>query len=630
MKQISNLYLLIVCAYLIFWVSIDNNLHGNPKPKPSDGVQKINNPISVSYLVNNLSKTTPRLILTPEIVKDLRSRIGNDPLICNYYKAVKLNSEKILTLPLLERNITGRRLLLVSREMLYRINILGIIYLMENDPAILERINQEVIAVCNFSDWNPSHYLDVAEMAMAVAFAVDWLGNYLQASTVDLALNALIEKGINPSYEDRIWWIRGASNWNQVCNAGMIAASIAIAEKDPDLAARTISRSLDGIPYALDVYRPNGVYPEGPMYWDYGTKFTILTSSMLTSSFGTDFGITNYPAFMETANFRMLTLAPSGLFWNFADCRDSPGRNGSIVLAWFAARTGNALFLEREKFMIPPESWERLNRTAAAGLVWLSQFEETQQTKLPLAWLGDGSNPIVVFRNGENDRHKYYFGGKGGRATLHHGHMDAGSFIFELDSVRWSVELGIQDYHLIERTGFNLFNMSQNAERWKLLSTNNFGHSTLSVNDQLFVIDAYVPVIDFRDGDKPEFTINMTDLYGENIKSAKRRFFKEDERSINIEDVVEYNDNTINLTWQMITTADVEIADRGAVLWQDGKMLRLELLSHPGLSVSVVPLDPPPFYLDKRISGLKRIEIRIPGWISETGTETIRVRLNGN
>ena len=49
---------------------------------------------------------------------------------------------------------------------------------------------------------------------------------------------------------------------NQVCNGGMIAASIAIADKDPQLAAKTISRSLDGMPYALQEYFPDGVYPE--------------------------------------------------------------------------------------------------------------------------------------------------------------------------------------------------------------------------------------------------------------------------------------------------------------------------------------------------------------------------------
>ena len=66
----------------------------------------------------------------------------------------------------------------------------------------------------------------------------------------------------------------------------MIAAAIAIAEKDPVLAAKTISRSLEGIPAALKQYAPAGVYPEGATYWGYGTSFSVVTSSMLESAFG--------------------------------------------------------------------------------------------------------------------------------------------------------------------------------------------------------------------------------------------------------------------------------------------------------------------------------------------------------
>ena len=79
-------------------------------------------------------------------------------------------------------------------------NILSMVYRIEKDPVILKRIDDEVKAVCNFSDWNPSHYLDVAEMSLAVAIAIDWVGDALPKATVGLAITSLIEKGIKPSY----------------------------------------------------------------------------------------------------------------------------------------------------------------------------------------------------------------------------------------------------------------------------------------------------------------------------------------------------------------------------------------------------------------------------------------------
>jgi hypothetical protein len=259
------------------------------------------------------------------------------------YEAVKLNANSVFEKPLLERAMVGRRLLGTSREMLWRINMLAMVYRMEKDPKILARINDEVVAVCNFSDWNPSHYLDVAEMSMAVALALDWTAGALPKTTRDLAINALIEKGIKPSWPESgnsPGWAYGTNNWNQVCNGGMIAASIAIAEKDPELAAKTIHRALEGLPHSLVEYGPDGVYPEGSTYWGYGTSFSVITIAMLESAFGTDFGMGDYPAFQESAVFRVLANAPSGWYYNFADCGDKRGPEGDVTLAWFAKKTG--------------------------------------------------------------------------------------------------------------------------------------------------------------------------------------------------------------------------------------------------------------------------------------------------
>jgi hypothetical protein len=591
---------------------------------------KLENPVTATWVKAHLQKSSPRLVLTSEVEKILKKKIKTDPVIKNYYEAIKVNASQILKQDFLTRKLEGRRLLGVSREMLYRMNILGIVYRMEKNPTILKRINDEVTAVCHFSDWNPSHFLDVAEMSLAVAIAYDWTGKEWPAVTRELALESLIEKGIRPSYSEKgMGWIKGTNNWNQVCNGGMIAAAIVIAGKDPDLAARTISRSLDGMPYALQEYAPDGVYPDGSTYWGYGTSFSVITSSMLTSAFGTDFGLAAYPAFLKSAEFRLQSIAPSGWFFNFADCGDKESEDGDITLAWFAVQTGNPLFYDKEKFLKSPESMGKLSRLAGAGLVWMAAFQPGKNDPLPLVWKGEGANPIVVFRGGEGDPRQFYFGGKGGKATTSHGNMDAGSFVFELDGVRWSVDPGNQSYNEIEQAGFDLWGRCQECQRWLLLTKNNFGHSTLTVNNALFKAEAFAPLKDFKGGTTPEATFDMTALYGENLQNASRRFVKENDYTLLIEDRFTITKSTQSLTWQMITTADVEITKGGAVLRQNKKELKLENLTHPELSVSVISLDPPPFYLDRRIPGLKRIEIRLPAYQVKTGEGTFSVRLTG-
>jgi len=595
----------------------------------ANDAQKLQNPVTQQYIRTKLRTSTPRLILTPAIERTLKSKLKTDPVVKNYYAAMKISAGEILPRPVLTRHVIGRRLLSTSREMLSRMTILSMVYRIDREPAVLKKINNELIAVCNFTDWNPSHFLDVAEMSMAVAIAVDWVGRWLPKATTELAKKSLIEKGINPSFEKGNYgWVNGTNNWNQVCNGGMIAAAIAIAEKDPELAARTISRSLDGMPNALKQYAPDGVYPEGATYWSYGTSFSVTTSSILRSAFGTDFGLAEYPSFVESANFRLLNVAPSGWYFNFADCGDRTGSEGDITLAWFAMETGNPLYLEKDKFLKPVEGSPRLSRLAGPGLVWLSQFREKAGSSLPTEWFGDGSNPLIIFRGGEKDPKGYYFGGKGGQGTLSHGNLDAGSFVFELNGVRWIIDPGNQDYNTLEQAGFNLWSSCQECERWTLLTKGNHGHSTLTVDDARFIVNARAPVVDFKTGPVPEATVDMTPVFKGHLKSAKRKFIKDTDHSIIIEDQIVLEDSTKNLTWAIMTTAEVIPTADGALLKQDGKELILKINSPEGVKISTIIMDPPPLKLDRKIPGLKRVEIRMPAYIFSDGKGIISVRLS--
>jgi len=628
----KNYYLFILlCLVLIVPISAIGKYDNPPTQDKEEGIPKLQNPMSVQYLKKNLRRSQPRLVLNSKIERNLKKKLKSDPVIQNMYKAIQLNAAEIQKQPLLERKMIGRRLLSVSREMLYRINMLGMVYVVDKDPKILQRINEEVLAVCNFSDWNPSHYLDVAEMSMAVAIALDWTAGQLPKSTIELAKTALIEKGIKPGWPEkgRPHWAYGTNNWNQVCNGGMIAAAIAIAEKDPELAAKTISRALEGMAHALVEYGPDGVYPEGSTYWGYGTSFTVITAAMFESAFGTDFGIAAYPAFMESAKFRILCNAPSGWYYNYADCGDKRSKNGDITLGWFAAKTGNKIYFERDLFLRSPEKMGKLSRNAGAGLVWLSQFEETNRDLMPTAWKGEGANPIVIFTGGEEDPNQYYFGGKGGRGTVNHGNMDAGSFVFELNGVRWVIDPGNQPYHALEKTGFNLWGRCQDCQRWTLLTKNNYGHSTLTVNNKLHVVDGFASLVEFKSGDKPEATFDMAPIFKGQLADARRSFVKDSPKSITIRDIIKTNDSTMMVAWQLMTQADVEIVKGGAILKQDGKQLKLDILSHPEITVSIISLYPSPLALDRQIENLKRIELRIPAYLFEGGVGKIVVRLSG-
>lgn len=598
---------------------------------------RLQNPVSTNWLKKNLQKQTPRLVLNAETEKNLRAKLKTDVLVQNIYKTIKFNAENVLkkdliTLDIPDNPTSQQNQLGISRDFLFRINMLAMVYRIEKDKRMLSRLNDELIAACNFPSWNPKHFLDVGEMSLAIALAIDWTASDLPKSTVALAKKSLIEKGIQPSWPadgSTPSWVNNTNNWNQVCNAGMIAASIAVAELNPELAAKTIKRSIDGMNHALREYGPDGAYPEGPIYWGYGTQFSVVTAAMFESAFGTDFGLSKFPGFLESAVYAMLTISPSNKLYSYADCNEEAEAYGTFTLSWFAAKTGNKTFLDKKYFLTSPEEIKNFSRLAGAGLVWTAQFTEKGSTPLPTAWKGEGANPVVIFTGGQNNTNGYYMGAKGGCGIVNHGNMDGGSFIFELNGVRWSIDPGNQSYGLLERAGFNLWASCQDCDRWKLLTKNNFGHSTLSVNNQLHVVNGKAVIVDFKGGEQPSVTIDLTPAFAGLLKSARRTFVKESPASLLIEDHVEITGNTNWITWQMLTQADVEIVKGGAVLRQDNQVLKLENLSHPEITVSLISLDPPPLYFDKTIQNLKRVEIRIPAWTVKNGKCELKVRLTG-
>lgn len=602
------------------------SIQGNTQEK---GVYALENPVTASWLKTHLSKQSPKLILTPEIEKQLKQRLKADPLVQNFHLYLQKEAAEIMAKPLLKRELEGFRLLAVSRAMVERMGVLCMVYRLDKGPKLLKRIDDEVKNVCAFQDWNPQHFLDIAEMSFAVALAVDWVGEFLPKSTVALAKKSLLEKGIKPSFNEageRMFWINGTNNWNSVCHGGMVAASLVVADIDPELAAKTISRALDKLPNSLQEYAPDGIYPEGPTYWGYGTSYALVAANALTTALGSDFGISKSPGFMESARFRLFATAPSGNLFNFADSGDKNEGDGAVISCWFAAKTGDALYFEKPFFENPTNA----GRFAGPGLVWLSQYKELKKSELPLSWHGLGANPMAVFRGEKRDSGQFYLAVKGGKANLSHGNMDAGTFVFELNGVRWVVDPGNQNYYLLNKIGFKLSDHSQNGERWTLLTKKNQGHSTITVNDARFLVNSTATIIDFKEGATPEVTIDMSSLYGANLNSLKRRFVKESSQTVLVEDHFETNDSTQCITWGLMTQADVVTTPLGATLLQEGKKLNINILEPAGIKFTVISLDPPPMQIDKTIAGLKRLELRVPAWTDKDRKGIIKVRLSAN
>jgi hypothetical protein len=254
-------------------------------------------------------------------------------------------------------------------------------------------------------------------------------------------------------------------------------------------------------------------------------------------------------------------------------------------------------------------------------------MDKPAQFSWPDTWWGGGLEPVAVLRDRKNDPDAFFLAAKGGMAGDNHGNMDAGSFIFELDGIRWSEDPGNQDYNSLEQImGEGLWEMDQDSERWTLLTKSNFGHSTLTVNGKPHLVDGRAPLVcsDVR-ASGGFYTFDLSPLFGDQIESAFRTFSREG-RSLIICDELVPSGLTESVTWQMITRASVEVKADRIVLRQEGKELNLFLKSDLPFKAGVIDLSPPPLTYDKDIPGLKRIEFSF-GREALAGPCTILVEL---
>ena len=518
---------------------------------------------------------------------------------------------------------TGRRLLGISREAIRRLTTLSLIFRFEKEDKYLKKLETELAAVCRFKDWNPSHFLDVAEMAAGVALAVDWAGEWLTPEVKKMARLALVEKALKPGIaaSGSNSWVNAHHNWNLVCHGGLSLAALAVYEDEPEIASMILHRAVEKIPLALEPYGPGGIYPEGPSYWFYATTYLTAAVSAYELALGTDFGFTNAPGVIESADFSQLTAGPSGDFYNYFDA----GLEGFQSLAhfgllsWFAYRTGSGLDMGTYLSLLEQELKNPItvHSTRYYSLFFLNMaLLDHHQIALydyPEIWTCRGAEPLCIFRDRENSKDSFFLAAKGGRAADNHGNMDAGSFIFELNGVRWSLDAGNQGYHELEEIiGGELWNSRQNSGRWNLLTKNNFGHSTLTINHEMHLVEARAMLIrEDRRSDTPEVTFDLTPLYGKNLERAFRTFSRPQGNTLRIRDDFVFSSQTESITWQMMTQAEIKIKKDHLILKQDGKELILQPETGGSLELKIVSMSPPPLPYDKNIQDLKRIEIRL-------------------
>lgn len=539
-------------------------------------------------VLNTLKEQHPRLISTDRVEK-IKQLIQEDELakeiwISNLEFAEELMDKE----PVIYEKPDGRRLLFVSREALERIRSLALCYLILDEKKYAKRAWQELKAVTSFSDWNPSHFLDCAEMTHAVAIGYDWLYDAWNARQRKILEDAILQKGLKPAlkaYSRKEGWHTGNINWNQVCNGGISIGALAIAEHIPDVASEILSTAIESVQLPMKDYEPDGGGYEGPSYWNYGSRYNVLFLDALDNSLGTDFGLSSMEGFRRSGDFQIHLSGTNLLCFNFSDS-------------------------DLEAMSTAQHFWmgKKCDRPHYSGFRYMALQNGVEGNILDLLWFDDRFKDfdlnsmsldkhfrvaeIITMRDSWDNGKGFVVAMKGGSSTRVHSHMDLGSFILEYDGVRWFTDFG-KDNQTYQRH-------INKAGRWDFYRTRAEGHNTLVVNpefrgSQKRTEDGIAEFIKFKSGKESAIAVLDVSKSYYNDVSFKRTFTLNRGVEFRIADEIKCKEPS-ELFLFYHTEAEIELTqnNRQAILKQDGKSIVVNLVKPLDAQFEVLSAEPLP------------------------------------
>jgi hypothetical protein len=565
-------------------------------------------------MLATLKSGHPRIIINENTVDNVQKILNTDPHAPKWYEHLKNETDAILTEAPSHYEIPdGRRLLSVSRRVKERVRALMFIHLMEGGDQYVDRTWAEIEAACNFQDWNPSHFLDTAEMTYAVAMSLDWLNDQWSDAQKETMQNAIIEKGLKPGldvYNGNVGhrWDLNQNNWNQVCNSGLSIGALVIADQDPDLAKTILHHAIQSIPLPMKHYAPDGAGTEGVTYWDYGSRYNLLYLSSLETALGTDFGLSKIPGFKESGQYQMYISGATRQSYNFSDC--GLRRMGTPMHFWMG-----------KKYKKPEYSWFRYSELAGghqdAKVLDFLWFDEKGKDFDPKTLKLDKhfrEANVASMRSSWTDPNALSVGIQGGNnANLGmHRHVDLGSFILEALGERWIIDSG-NDSETYQRH-------RNKREKWEFYRIRAEGHNVPLFNPNENAgqkLDATAPIISFRSSkENATAVVDLSDAYSETSHRVIRTFEMQERQRVVVTDEIENNDHT-DFWWFLHTHADIEIdfTFRKAILTQNGKKLQIKIEDGPSLAefdvMDAEPLSTSPKPDQADNSNIKKLVVHI-------------------
>ncbi|PWN87670.1 hypothetical protein FA10DRAFT_268997 [Acaromyces ingoldii] len=584
------------------------DLYGNPSFKnnavtaaPAASGKQIGNCAADTFSgsTSNL-RDHPRIMTTQGQWDCLADKIANDAYLTVWNATIFDNATAFYKLDptayAIDGGLSGSGILDPAREVQLRMKTFGYAYRMTKDTKWRDRAWTELQTAAGNNTqvvwggqpnqrtdriWNPTHFLDTAELTAAFAIGYDWFYDAWTDDQRSKIRASIITQGLVPGMnaysssddgKDYQWWQQTNGNWNCVCNSGLLLGALAIATEDTTGFAQNIITNV--IPNmkgnCMQGVYDDGTWSETANYWYFGTNAAARAVSALTTATGSDQGLmaanTN---FAKTALFHMYISGNAGMFFygDHGPNKYSTNANGMFLWSSLAKEPTYALFQRDRADAADPLSMFWYD-TTNKGAFW---------NGLPLDnFFNNTLGSWASMRSSWTDFTGTYVAIKSSNATGHqtHGDLDAGDFVIDALGTRWAGEFGSANYLSTDYFASE----ANNALRWQYYRKGTQGQNTLVINNANQNADCH-PINNFETtspkqsadinyapgtNDVAYFTTDMSDAYNLSSGTVQRGIrFLNGRRQVLVQDEIGANSGINTIEWRVHTNATVTVSADG-------------------------------------------------------------------
>ena len=582
-----------------------------------------------SDYLENADGSHPRVLVpSQDVFGNLKSKLERDDTLQEWFQKLMAQADNTIRNAHIEYDIFNQNSQIqILRKFRTRAELLGMAYHLTGDEKYAAYLFGETqMAATVSNDWRKTGYLNAGTLMMGLGIAYDWLYDYMDEAQRAALRKEIITRHIMPGLEahrgtlvapDSSWtsvmsttgWVTWNSNWNIICNSGMMVMASAMMEDEPELCKEIMDYGLKSLRYYTPAFYPDGAALESLGYLTVILSDFARLMSTMTLTYGTTYGILEAPGISQMPYVIAYLTGPVGIN-NFGDAGLSKSVQPAETMM-FARLLG-----DRDLAQLRINEVERgVSVLETMDFLWYAPDSERGSVKL---------EQDRYFRVGETgsmrsswaDSNGMFLSYHAGDNAINHSHMDTGNFVLDAMGERWAIELGS------DGLSYSMNPASGITSRWQLYYLRTEGHNTLTMKpgqDPGQEQTAFSPVTKFESREQGSYTIvDMTPAYASVAKKAHRGYMLHQSRRVaTVRDEVELKSPS-DIYWFMHTNADVEILEGGreAVLTQNGKKLYAKLESKQDVQFTV--MDAKPFSTSPKLNfqagteGIRKLTVCAP------------------